>query len=237
MMNPNSTGLTRPVKTSRKTRICQTEVQYWRVSSANIRWATPQPPISPSRSAMMVRKNSMKAVAPTRGVTSFLVGSVPRARMASICSVTIIEPSSLAMPEELRPATISPVMSGPSSVTIPIDTSWPMSVIEPNRCNVLAAFSANRESRQNHDGQGADADQVRLLQHVAHVSRTAEEVREGLRREQGVLLNRQHISLGDFNGRNQFEFECHVWSGNFCSGNYSRERNHRVIERNHRVIW
>ena len=92
---------------------------------------------------MMVRKNSMKAVAPTRGVISFLVGSVPRARMASICSVTIIEPSSLAMPEALRPATISPVMSGPSSVTMPSETSWPMSVTPPNRCNVLAEFSAS----------------------------------------------------------------------------------------------
>ena len=156
----------------------------------------------------------MKAVAPTRGVTSFLVGSVPRARMASICSVTTIEPSSLAMPEALRPATISPVMSGPSSVTMPSDTSWPMSVTEPNRCNVLAAVQRQQrtdgESGENHDGQGADADQVGLLQHVAHVQRTAEEVRERLRREQGVFLNRQHISLGDFNGRNQFEFERHV---------------------------
>ena len=31
------------------------------------------------------------------------------ARMASICSVTFIEPSSLAIPLEFRPATISPV--------------------------------------------------------------------------------------------------------------------------------
>ncbi len=40
------------------------------------RWffATAYPPISPSKSAMMVRKNSMKTVAPTRGVISFLVG-------------------------------------------------------------------------------------------------------------------------------------------------------------------
>ena len=93
---------------------------------------------------MMVRKNSMKVAAPTRGVINFLVGSVPRARMASICSVTIIEPSSLAMPEEFRPATINPVISGPSSVTMPWETSRPMSAIPPKRCKVLAAFSAKR---------------------------------------------------------------------------------------------
>jgi len=36
-----------------------------------------------------------------RGVTSFFIGSVPRARIASICSVTTIEPSSLAIPAQV----------------------------------------------------------------------------------------------------------------------------------------
>ena len=49
----------------------------------------------------------MKTVAMRRGVTSLRVGSVPRARMASICSETFIEPSSEAMPEALRPEIIS----------------------------------------------------------------------------------------------------------------------------------
>jgi len=38
-------------------------------------------------------------------VTSLRMGSTPSARMASICSVTTMEPSSLAMEEALRPAT------------------------------------------------------------------------------------------------------------------------------------
>ena len=58
----------------------------------------------------------MMIVATMRGITSFLSGSVPSARMASICSVTIIEPSSLAMPEALRPDTIRLVSTGPSSL-------------------------------------------------------------------------------------------------------------------------
>ena len=78
----------------------------------------------------------------TRGVTSFFVGSVPSARMASICSVTVIEPSSLAIPEALRPATISPVMTGPNSVTIPTETSCAIRVSEPKRESVLALFRA-----------------------------------------------------------------------------------------------
>ena len=59
------------------------------------------------------------------------------ARMASICSVTFMEPSSLAMPLELRPATIRPVSTGPSSRTMESDTSFPVNESEPNCCNVL----------------------------------------------------------------------------------------------------
>ncbi len=76
----------------------------------------------------------MTQLAITRGVTSFLVGSTPMARMASICSVTFMEPSSLAMPLELRPATIRPVSTGPSSRTMDSDTSFPVSESEPNCC-------------------------------------------------------------------------------------------------------
>ena len=81
----------------------------------------------------MLRKNNMNTVAVTRGVTSFFIGSVPSARMASICSVTTIDPNSLAIPEEFRPATIKPVSTGPSSRTMEVETSWPIRVIEPNR--------------------------------------------------------------------------------------------------------
>ena len=54
-----------------------------------------------------------------------------------------MEPSSLAMPEALRPATIRPVISGPSSVTMPSETSWPMRVMPPKRCSVLAELRAS----------------------------------------------------------------------------------------------
>ena len=59
------------------------------------------------------------------------MGSVPSARIASICSVTFIDPSSLAMPEELRPATISAVSTGPSSRTSVRDTRVPVLPICP----------------------------------------------------------------------------------------------------------
>ena len=54
-------------------------------------------------------------MASTRGMTRRLIGSVPSARIASICWVTFIEPTSAAMPEPTRPASIKQVSTGPSS--------------------------------------------------------------------------------------------------------------------------
>ena len=98
----------------------------------------------------------MNMVETTLGVTSFFMGSVPRARMASICSVTIIEPSSLAMPEALRPATTSPARSGPSSRTTPIATNSPMRVCAPKRAKVVALFSANATPMKKQEDKTID---------------------------------------------------------------------------------
>ena len=81
-------------------------VQYCRLSMPSMNLAMMQPPHIPTKSAMMVSSGSITQVAIMRGVTSFWIGSVPSARMASICSVTFMDPSSLAMPVELRPATM-----------------------------------------------------------------------------------------------------------------------------------
>ena len=78
----------------------------------------------PNASAMMVRSRSMAILAKMRGVTSFRMGST-RARIASICSVTTIEPSSLAIEDALRPATIIPVRTAPSSRIMVRPTNCP----------------------------------------------------------------------------------------------------------------
>ena len=65
--------------------------------------------------------------------------------MASICSVTFMEPSSLAMPEELRPATISEVSTGPNSRTRAMVTSSPVLPTAPywasafDNCSAMTA--------------------------------------------------------------------------------------------------
>jgi phospholipid/cholesterol/gamma-HCH transport system permease protein len=70
--------------------------------------------------------------ASTRGVTSFLIGSVPRVLRASICSVTRMDPIWAAIPEPTRPATISPASTGPSSRIIDPATRRPMYIVAPN---------------------------------------------------------------------------------------------------------
>ncbi len=87
----------------------------------------------------------MTTVATMRGVTSLRMGSVPRARMASICSETFMEPSSLAMPEALRPETISPVSTGPSSLTMESATSRPVMLTAPNSFREVADCSARTQ--------------------------------------------------------------------------------------------
>ena len=104
--------------------------------------ATAAPPIVPKPSEMIVRMNIIMTVAVTLGATSFLIGSVPSERIASICSVTTIDPSSLAMPDALRPETIRLVSTGPSSVIMDRLTNCPVNEAAPNCSSVDADCKA-----------------------------------------------------------------------------------------------
>ena len=78
------------------------------------------------------QKKQHRNVAQIRGVTSFRIGSTPSARIASICSVTTIEPSSLAIDDAFRPATMIPVSTGPSSRIMVRLTNRPVTAVAPN---------------------------------------------------------------------------------------------------------
>ena len=86
-----------------------------------------------------------EAVATRRGATSFRTGSVPRARMASICSETFMEPSSLAMPDVLRPETMRPVRTGPSSLTMESATRRPVMSTAPNCLSEVADWRVSTQ--------------------------------------------------------------------------------------------
>ena len=134
--------------------------------------------------------------------------------MASICSVTFMEPSSLAMPEELRPATISAVSTGPSSRTRVIDTSVPvlsdLAVLRQRAGHLQRHHGAAEEAGQSHDRQAADADGVHLQDDVVAVVRRAEDVAEGAaRRARRSPEPREQALSADRASRSVPELRCY----------------------------
>ena len=103
----------------------------------------------PTALAMMVSTGVMKKPASMRGTTSLRTGSVPSARKALIWSVTIIEPSSAAIPDPTRPASISPVKTGPSSLTIDALIKRPTKSRAPNWSSVMPVLSASTAPVKN----------------------------------------------------------------------------------------
>ena len=85
----------------------------------------------------------MMMPASTRGTTSLRTGLVPSARNALIWSVTVIEPSSAAMPELTRPTSMSAVSTGPSSLIIDALTRRPTNGRAPNWSSVKPDCSAS----------------------------------------------------------------------------------------------
>ena len=82
---------------------------------------------------MTVRTGSITTIASMRGRTRLRIGLAPRARTASICSVTAIEPSSAVIPAPTRPPIIKAVRTGPISRTSDIPTMRETNIFAPKR--------------------------------------------------------------------------------------------------------
>src|SRR5476649_2686159 len=74
-------------------------------------------------------------VANTRVQTKYLKGLVPDTSIASICSVTRIEPNSAPMLEPTLPAAINAVTRGASARIIAIETNPGSQDVAPNSAN------------------------------------------------------------------------------------------------------
>ena len=68
-----------------------------------------------------------------RGPTRYFIGCVARVDSASICSVTRMVPISAAIAAPIRPATIKPASTGPSSRVIETTTTWGMALSAEKR--------------------------------------------------------------------------------------------------------
>ena len=69
--------------------------------------------------------------------------------MASICSVTTIDPSSLAIDDAFRPETMMPVSTAPSSRIIDRLTNRPVTAVAPNAASVAADCTASTPPVKN----------------------------------------------------------------------------------------
>jgi len=85
-------------------------------------FAPAQLPNMPSPSAYKIKSGIMNVAARTRVTTKNRMGLVDDTSMASICSVTLMEPSSAPMPEPYFPRAMSAVMTGPISLIRDIAT-------------------------------------------------------------------------------------------------------------------
>lgn len=75
-------------------------------------------PVSATALQYNARTGMASVVAHTRVTTKYLNGFIAETSMASICSVTFMEPSSAPMLEPTLPAHISAVTSGPNALMI-----------------------------------------------------------------------------------------------------------------------
>ena len=93
-------------------------------------------------SAKKTNTGTISVVASMRVTTRYLYGFIPETSMASICSVTFIEPNSAPIPDAILPAQIKAVITGAISLisdnaTIPGNhDSAPNSARVGRDCNV-----------------------------------------------------------------------------------------------------
>src|SRR5215218_963050 len=89
-------------------------------------------PISPTKAANSIKSGNIKEVAKIRLTTKNLKAFTPETSIASICSVTRIDPSSAPMLEPTLPAQIRAVTNGASDFITAIPTREGNHEVAPN---------------------------------------------------------------------------------------------------------
>src|SRR6218665_534740 len=96
--------------------------KYNTTLTSPLRLTPSQLPNNPAVSANNTSSGIMNVAASTRVTTKYFIGLVADTSMASICSVTFMEPSSAPIPEPIFPAQMSAVITGPISRMSDTDT-------------------------------------------------------------------------------------------------------------------
>ena len=113
-----------------------TLLKYRAKETSPLMFSTRKDPYKANASPRITKRGSISIVAKIRVTTKNLNGLVPDTSMASICSVTLIDPSSAPIPEATRPAQIRATITGPISLTIEIPTMLGIQETAPNSSRV-----------------------------------------------------------------------------------------------------
>jgi hypothetical protein len=153
----------------------------------------------PTTSLMTVSTGSMISAASTRGVTSFLIGSVPRVLSASICSVTRMDPSCAAMPEpdasgdhEAREHGTELANHRPGDEAADVHRGPELLHLH---AGLQGQHHAGEEAGEQHDPERLDPDLVHLLHEVLRVERAHEREAQRLAGQAEVLLDGAELVL------------------------------------------
>ena len=135
IVNPNTIDLMTEVKISRKRIV---ENPLWKKLTmlvASLEWTLTYEPINATNPQYKPNIGIVIVEAITRVVTRYLKGLIADTSIASICSVTFIEPNSAPMLEPTFPAQIKAVTNDPSALTMAIEINDGSQEVAPNSDN------------------------------------------------------------------------------------------------------
>ena len=132
IVNPNTIDLLTDENTSRKVIVENPLLKKLTILVASLECTLKYEPIRATKLQYKPNIGTVIVEASTRVVTKYLNGLIADTSIASICSVTFIEPNSAPMLEPTFPAQINAVTNEPNALTIAIEIKEGSHEVAPN---------------------------------------------------------------------------------------------------------
>ena len=132
MVNPNTIDLMTEEKISRKVIVEKPLLKKLTILVASFVWTLKYEPINATKPQYNPNIGTVMVEASTRVVTRYLNGFIADTSIASICSVTFMEPNSAPMLEPTFPAQINAVTNDPNARTIAMEIKEGNQEVAPN---------------------------------------------------------------------------------------------------------
>ncbi len=135
MVNPNTVDFISEENTSRKEIVEKPLLKKLTMLVASFECTLKYDPINATKPQYKPNTGTVSVDAMTRVVTKYLNGLMADTSIASICSVTFIEPNSAPMLEPTFPAQINAVTNDANALTIAIEIKDGNQDVAPNSAN------------------------------------------------------------------------------------------------------